>query len=70
MEFQCPGKRAWPEVVGARGEAAAAKIEMENPDVHAIVLREGTPVTRDFRCNRVRVFVNDHGVVVREPTIG
>ncbi|KAI8523006.1 hypothetical protein RHMOL_Rhmol13G0041100 [Rhododendron molle] len=48
MEFQCPGKHEWPEVVGTRGEAAAAKIERENPDVHAIVLRDGTPVTKDF----------------------
>lgn len=58
-------------MVGTRGEAAAAKIERENPDVHAIVLRDGTPVTKDvFGCNRVWVWVNELGVVIREPRIG
>ncbi|KAL2510780.1 Serine protease inhibitor [Abeliophyllum distichum] len=66
----CPGKDSWPELLGAKGEAAAAVIEKENRHVDAIVLKEGTPVTKDFRCDRVRVWVNDNGIVIRIPRVG
>ncbi|KAJ0807399.1 putative proteinase inhibitor I13, potato inhibitor I [Helianthus annuus] len=46
-----------------------AIIEKENPLVNAIVLLDGTPVTMDFRCDRVRVWVNTDGVVIRTPVI-
>ncbi|KDP42134.1 hypothetical protein JCGZ_03191 [Jatropha curcas] len=65
-----PGKSSWPELLGANGQAAAALIEKENGNVNAIVLNERSPVTPDFRCDRVRVFVNDCGVVVRVPIVG
>lgn len=67
--FMYTGKGSWPELVGASGEAAAAVIERQNPNVHAIILKVGTPTTRDFRCDRVWVWVNDYGVVVRTPII-
>ncbi|KAM0050838.1 putative proteinase inhibitor I13, potato inhibitor I [Helianthus debilis subsp. tardiflorus] len=63
------GKNSWPELVGKTGEVAAAIVEKENPLVNAIVLLEGTPVTMDFRCDRVRVWVNTDGVVIRTPVI-
>ena len=63
------GKALWPELVGQKGNVAAAKIEKENPNVHAIVLPKGSPVTRDFRCDRVWVFINKHGLVVDPPQI-
>lgn len=56
--------------MGATGGAAAKKIEKENPRVDAIVLLDGTPTTRDFRCDRVWVWVNSSGVVIRTPKIG
>ncbi|KAI3668058.1 hypothetical protein L6452_43133 [Arctium lappa] len=65
----CPGKYSWPELVGKNGEDAAVKIEQENPHVHAIVILDGTPVTKDFRCDRVRVWVDCHGTVIRTPII-
>ncbi|KAF9686876.1 hypothetical protein SADUNF_Sadunf02G0035300 [Salix dunnii] len=70
MASQCPGKNSWPELVRANGEVAAATVERENIYVDAVVLREGTPVTKDFRCNRVRVWVDEQGVVTRVPQIG
>nr|XP_043634403.1 glu S.griseus protease inhibitor-like [Erigeron canadensis] len=66
----CKGKSSWPELVGESGEAAAAKIEKQNPRVDAIVLRDGTPTTTDFRCDRVWVWVDSYGVVIRTPNIG
>ncbi|PWA57992.1 protease inhibitor 2 [Artemisia annua] len=65
----CEGKSCWPELVGAKGEDAAVTIERENPLVHAIVLLDGTPVTRDFRCDRVWVWVDSCGIVIRTPII-
>ncbi|KAK4492571.1 hypothetical protein RD792_003386 [Penstemon davidsonii] len=66
----CPGKDAWPELVGALGEAAERVIERENPNVNAIVVRDGTIVTPDFRCDRVWVWVNDRGKDVWPELVG
>lgn len=66
----CVGKNSWPELLGAKGEDAAKKIEKENHNVDAIVILEGTPVTKDFRCDRVRVWVNTSGIVIEVPRIG
>ncbi|KAK0608741.1 hypothetical protein LWI29_035264 [Acer saccharum] len=52
-----PGKASWPELVGAQGVDAAATIERENPNVSAIILLEGTPVTRDISCTRLLISV-------------
>lgn len=56
--------------MGANGEVAAAKIERENDHVRAIVVSEGDLVTMDFRCNRVWVWVDKHGIVTHVPKIG
>ncbi|GAB2282290.1 hypothetical protein Dimus_016838 [Dionaea muscipula] len=66
----CSGKQVWPELVGESGAAAAAKIHRENRLVHPIVLPEGTPVTKDFRCDRVWVWVDPRGIVIRAPRVG
>ncbi|KNA20991.1 hypothetical protein SOVF_047420 [Spinacia oleracea] len=71
MSSECPGKNAWPELVGENGERAAEIIREENPNVtQTTVLPDGTPVILDFRCDRVWIFVDCHGNVVRTPTIG
>ncbi|KAL8215001.1 hypothetical protein R6Q57_004450 [Mikania cordata] len=69
MASGCRGKSSWPELVGADGEAAAATIERENPRVDAIVILDGTGTPRDFQCDRVWVWVNSDGVVIRTPII-
>lgn len=56
--------------MGADGRAAVVKIERENGRVNAIVVRDGSPVTLDFRCDRVWVWVNGNGRVTRAPRIG
>ncbi|KAL5561769.1 hypothetical protein UlMin_031516 [Ulmus minor] len=70
MADLCPGKNSWPELVMTNGEEAAAKIEKENENVDAKVVREGTSVPEDFRCDRVWVWVNDYGIVTQVPSIG
>ncbi|CAN1270181.1 Protease inhibitor HPI [Linum perenne] len=64
------GKNSWPELLGRNGDAAAAVVERENRRVDAVVVREGTPVTDDLRCDRVRVWVNEDRVVTSVPRIG
>ncbi|KAJ4844602.1 hypothetical protein Tsubulata_011024 [Turnera subulata] len=70
MAEECRGKSSWPELLGARGEVAVETIEKENPYVDAQTVLEGTGVTKDFLCNRVRVWVNEGGTVTRVPIIG
>lgn len=64
------GKKSWPELVGESGETTEVRIQKENPYVIATVLREGSPLTDDFRCDRVRVFVDGNGKVTQVPNIG
>lgn len=64
------GKNRWPELVGVDGHRAAAIIESQNHRVHTIVLPVGSPTTRDFRCDRVWVFVNKDGRVAETPQAG
>ncbi|EXB55550.1 Glu S.griseus protease inhibitor [Morus notabilis] len=70
MSTECSGKNSWPELVGVQGEVAEKIIEKENPAVDAIIVTEGSVVTADYRCDRVRVWVNNHGIVYKVPTIG
>ncbi|XVF23605.1 hypothetical protein REPUB_Repub13aG0053900 [Reevesia pubescens] len=67
---ECKGKSSWPELVGKKGEDAKETIEKENPHVNAEIVLEGTIVTADFLCTRVRVWVNTYGIVTRVPIIG
>ncbi|KAL5542161.1 hypothetical protein UlMin_009871 [Ulmus minor] len=64
------GKSIWPELLGAQGKVAEETIERENTGVDAVIVPEGSMVTTDFRCDRVRVWVAKNGIVTRIPTIG
>ncbi|KAL6189514.1 hypothetical protein ACLB2K_040906 [Fragaria x ananassa] len=72
MSDQCQseGKSSWPELLGAQGADAKATIESENASVTAVIVLEGTAVTKDFRLDRVRVWVNTDGIVTSIPKIG
>nr|ABP01767.1 ptoteinase inhibitor 2 [Salvia miltiorrhiza] len=67
----CPGigKDSWPELVGVCGREAAKVISEENSLVNPLIWGENQPITRDFRCDRVFVFVNDSGIVTRVPMV-
>ena len=67
---QCEGKDSWPELLGAQGTVAEETIERENSLVDAEIVVEGSSVTGDFRCDRVRVWVDTDGIVTRIPIIG
>jgi hypothetical protein len=52
-------------VVGMDAQAAKAAIEAALTGVNVIVLDEGSMVTKDYRTNRVRVYVDPTTQVVK-----
>ena len=61
----------WPEVVGMGGIEAAEHIQRSRPELKTVtVLKEGSPVTRDMRFDRVRIFVDENDQVVKSPRVG
>lgn len=60
----------WSNLVGKSGQDAKQHILKDMPDAQVQVLPEGSPVTRDLRMNRVRVFVDAHQKVVSAPHPG
>ncbi|KAJ8650390.1 hypothetical protein MRB53_003413 [Persea americana] len=70
MAEEAAGKRSWRELVGVKGQVAATTIERENPLVHAHVILEGTPSTKDLRFEWVQVWVDSNGIGIPEPRIG
>ncbi|KAJ1261735.1 hypothetical protein BS78_09G053900 [Paspalum vaginatum] len=59
-------KTSWPEVVGLPVEEAKKITLKDMPDADVVVLSAGSPVTLDWRSNRVRVFVD---TVSQTPTV-
>ncbi|KAM0920027.1 hypothetical protein ACQ4PT_007784 [Festuca glaucescens] len=62
-----PKKTSWPEVAGLTIKEAREIILKDMPDADIVVLPEGSPVTKDFRTNHVRIFV---GTVEGTPHVG
>lgn len=48
----------WTHLVGAPGEDAKNTILSQDSTLNVIVLPENSPCTRDYRLDRVRIFVN------------
>jgi hypothetical protein len=48
----------WTNLVGKTAEEAKTQILHDKADAEVQILPENSPCTRDFRFNRVRVFVN------------
>ncbi|KAL5711185.1 hypothetical protein ACHQM5_021672 [Ranunculus cassubicifolius] len=64
------GKQAWPKLLGVYGEVAVRKIREENRRVSVSIVEEGVNVTLDYRCDRVRVWVDKNGFVKQVPQVG
>ncbi|TMW86299.1 hypothetical protein EJD97_021607 [Solanum chilense] len=70
FESNCFGKLRWPELIGVPTKLAKEIIEKENPSINEFpIVLNGSPVTFDFRCERVRLFDNVLGYVVQIPTV-
>ncbi|KAG5588054.1 hypothetical protein H5410_048488 [Solanum commersonii] len=69
-ESWCKGKQFWPELIGVPTKLAKEIIEKENSLINNVqILLNGSPVTMDYRCNRVRLFDNILGSVVQIPRV-
>lgn len=66
----CPSADSWPELVGVNAGAAKALIEGQQPCLMVVVIQEGSPVTADYRLDRVRIFVDGKGNVSSVPQLG
>lgn len=72
-ECICSGlyQRKWPELLGVAGLDACLAIEKSNPNVRAFIRLISESPEKDFCCNRVLVYVeNHHGIVVKVPKVG
>mmetsp|Transcript_30933 Transcript_30933/g.45309 ORF Transcript_30933/g.45309 Transcript_30933/m.45309 type:complete len:142 (-) Transcript_30933:223-648(-) len=64
-------KGPWPEFVGLEGKFVKEFLFQDIGMGDIIILNQGTPVTRDYRPNRVRIFVDpSSGEVVNIPNRG
>ncbi|XP_049345894.1 proteinase inhibitor 1-like [Solanum verrucosum] len=69
-DLMCKGKLSWPELIGVPTKLAKEIIEKENSLITNVqILLNGSPVTLDFSCNRVRLFDNILGYVVDMPMV-
>ncbi|KAM0829717.1 hypothetical protein ACQ4PT_066704 [Festuca glaucescens] len=51
-------KTSWPELVGKSVEEATKVILKDKPEAQIVVVPAGSPVTMDYRIDRVRLFVD------------
>ncbi|KAM0856069.1 hypothetical protein ACQ4PT_049359 [Festuca glaucescens] len=63
-------KSSWPELVGILATLAATEIAHERPDVAVEVLPPGAPLPPGYNAERVRVFIDNSGIVSQTPVIG
>lgn len=59
--------RTWPELVGKTVDEATAVIRSVNPDYDVVPTPENSPITMDYRIERVRVFHDSNGIVTKAP---
>ncbi|CAF3497216.1 unnamed protein product [Rotaria sp. Silwood1] len=62
-------KTQWPELIGTNGEDAVKIIKQETGFSSVMTIEEGSPITLDYRTDRVRVFVDKKGIVKSAPNI-
>ncbi|XP_047042532.1 subtilisin-chymotrypsin inhibitor WSCI-like [Lolium rigidum] len=60
-------KTSWPEVVGMSVEEATKVILKDKPEAQIVVVPAGSPVTLDYRIDRVRLFVD---TIAEVPRVG
>jgi hypothetical protein len=65
-----PQPSSFPMLSGMDGEEAKAMLKSEYPSLSIQLLPENSIVTMDYREDRVRLFVDKGGKVVKVPMIG
>ncbi|XP_055895709.1 uncharacterized protein LOC106079425 isoform X2 [Biomphalaria glabrata] len=60
----------WPQLVGKKFEEASEAIKSNNPSISIQCVTKDTILTMDYRLDRVRIYVDDEGIVARAPKMG
>lgn len=62
----------WPACLGMSGDDCVSYIEANSKDLRGrvYIMKPGTPLTKDLQVDRVRVFVDDDGIVTKTPDRG
>lgn len=60
----------WHHLVGKEGIEVVTTIKEEHPDFQVVIVKDGMMVTQDFRLDRVRIWVDENGKVLRVPRVG
>ncbi|KMZ73657.1 putative Proteinase inhibitor [Zostera marina] len=63
-------RTSWPNLVGNDGNEAVNQIKNEIPTMKCFTVLIGSIVTCDFNRDRVRIWVDVEGKVIRTPMIG
>ena len=61
---------SFPQTIGLSGEEARRIINGVDANLTVHIVPEGSMVTMDFRTDRVRVFVDEGGIVRSAPNVG
>ena len=60
----------WPHLVGRTVSEVTKTIKEERPELHVVEVPQNSMVTMDMRFDRVRIFSDVYGNVVKPPRIG
>ena len=60
----------WLQCVGTIGEDCKQYIQETSPELKVTIIPPGTAMTMDFDLTRVRIFVDNEGIVIQEPKKG
>lgn len=69
-EIMIDQKTQFPEVIGWTGEDAKADLEAKFPDFEIVVVPWDAMLTMDWREDRIRIMVDENGMVKKAPRIG
>jgi hypothetical protein len=60
----------WSYLLGIKGDCAAKIINNQRKDLKCFIIKQGSVLTKDYRTDRVRIFVDVNNNVIRAPSIG
>ena len=56
--------------IGKSGKRVRDILKRKHPEKHIQIIKPGKAVTRDYRTDRIRIYIDEEGGVIEEPTIG
>lgn len=63
-------RNQWPHLLGKSVSEVTKTIKEERPELHVVEVPQNSMVTMDMRFDRVRIFSDVNGNVVKPPRVG